>query len=648
VSSVSPSSATPALVTKVDRVWMLAPFKKTLERRARETTLLTSLGECIDRLLTNPTNPGLNLETLRGPAGQAVLSARIDRSFRLILTPLAAREIGLLHFDNHDEAYRWVDRNRSRIPTMLSRVQEIAPNVPISRSTSPLPVVQRDEEAPLALTSAAQWTRIVEQGIARYLAYLDEEQKRIAELHASGLLLVKGGAGTGKTAVAIHRALWLAQQPSLNGLGPSRVLYLCFNRALATAAEQIVRALSHGARAEHLEVRTIHAWCLGLINEVQGPLRVDKASVDAVRQRTFREFGRLTADQRAALAPHLGPFVYEEIERVIKVNGLADRAAYQNFNRRGRKIGLKQPARDAIWDIYEAVQNWQQETANLTWNDVPVRALKMLEEADELPRYRAVVIDEGQDCTPVMVRLARLLMGPSGQLTILADPAQEIYDCGFQWTQRELRTRGGNTRWLRKTYRTTREIFDLARPLLEDEPDLADDLAQLTPPERRGDRPVALVCVDAAELQQEIIERVVAATVTRPANQIGVVASNHLQLGAVATGLRARGIRHQLCGREDGDIRLNEPSVKLLTMHAVKGLDFPEVFVMAPTADERGWEADRDAECRRRLYVALTRSSDRLTIGLVYGRHHPLMARLNPACFEGAGTRGREFANTVG
>jgi hypothetical protein len=310
---------------------MLAPFKKALEKRTREITLLTALGECIDRLFQSPTSPGLNLETLNGGEGRAVLSARIDRSFRLILTPLSAREIGLLYFDNHDEAYRWVDRHRAQIPTMLSRVEEIAPTVPISRLNSPVHAVQVDDEAPLALTASGQWTQIVESGIERYLAYLDEEQKRLAELNASGLLLVKGGAGTGKTAVAIHRALWLARQPALGGLGASDVLYLCFNRSLKAAVEQIVLALGSGARPDHLEISTFHGWCLNLLNQQTSQFTVDNR--DAVRMRTYREFGRLSTEQKAALAPNIGPFVFEEIEQVIKANGLSDRAAYQALNR---------------------------------------------------------------------------------------------------------------------------------------------------------------------------------------------------------------------------------------------------------------------------------------------------------------------------
>jgi len=311
-------------------------------------------------------------------------------------------------------------------------------------------------------------------------------------------------------------------------------------------------------------------------------------------------------------------------------------------------VSLKQAARDAVWYLYERVRDWQATQGKLTWNDVPAWALSLLVRERATARYRAIVIDEGQDCTPVMVRLARQLLGSSGHLTVLADPAQEIYDCGFQWTQRELRPRGGNTRWLRKTYRTTRQIYNLAQPLLADTPELAEDLAQLEPPERHGPRPTVLACATEQERSAGIAGHIAALLRERPASQIGIVASTHNQLTALANELVVLGIPHQQIRSDGSQVRLADESIKLMTMHAVKGLDFPVVFVLIPSAREFGWGADADAECRRRLYVALTRSSEVLTVGLVYGQHHPLIGTLNPAHFEAAGSQGRAFANTAG
>lgn len=80
-----------AWVTRVDRVWLLGPFQKQFQKRQRETALMGQLTECVDRLYENPRQTGLNLETLGSTAKVPVLSARIDRNHRLILTPLADR-----------------------------------------------------------------------------------------------------------------------------------------------------------------------------------------------------------------------------------------------------------------------------------------------------------------------------------------------------------------------------------------------------------------------------------------------------------------------------------------------------------------------------------------------------------------------------
>ena len=107
-------------VTSVREAWMLPPFLKQLQKRQREQVLLEQLADCLDRLYDDPRHAGLNLETLNTNTARPVLSARIDRGNRLILTPLSASQVGLLYFDGHDEAYNWVRRQGGRLSTMLA------------------------------------------------------------------------------------------------------------------------------------------------------------------------------------------------------------------------------------------------------------------------------------------------------------------------------------------------------------------------------------------------------------------------------------------------------------------------------------------------------------------------------------------------
>lgn len=395
-----------------------------------------------------------------------VLSARIDRNHRLILTPLAKTEVGLLYFDNHDEAYEWVRRQGTRLGTMRTKQQEFVRGARFQAGATLVPVVRAEEESPIALKSAAQFREMLQGGVSRYLAYLDEEQKRLAELNVKGLLLVKGGAGTGKTAVAIHRLLNLARQPSL--LGPEPVLYLCYNSVLSRVVSQLINSLKNGSRPRNIEVRTFHGWCLNSLRDLQGVDAPSADDEDACEQAVFAAYGRLAAEQKATLGELRGHFLMGEIVHIIKHNGLRSREQYREFNRQGRRIPLKQVQRDVVWYVFEEAERLRRAKGVYDWNDLPLTALDAIEGMSNPPQYRAVIVDEAQDCTPVMMRLARTLLAESnGPLTVFADPAQAIYEHGFQWTQHELRPAGGNVRWLRNNYRCTREVYDLTRPLLE-------------------------------------------------------------------------------------------------------------------------------------------------------------------------------------
>lgn len=629
-----------ALLTRVTRAWMLRSFRKALDKRQQEIVLLRQLADCLDRLFCDPLSPGLNVETLFSVNQYHVLSARITQSFRLIFVPLARTEIGLLYFDNHDQAYHWADQHRPNIPTLLTPIEEIDPEALRSGQFAPTRLPRPDEDSPLAVESARQFAEMVEQGIVAYLSYLDEDQRRLVDLNTSGLLLVKGGAGTGKTAVAIHRILALARQPTL--IGPSNVLYLCYNRVLADSVGKMLDALSGGTRPPRVEVSTFHEWCGRFLRAAHG--RSILVDPEACRRAVRAAFGRATPEHRTALAGLGDRFVDDEIVQVIKQNGLATLDEYVSFNRRGRSAGLKRAAREAIWQIYCDSQAYLEERGIYRWEDLPILALRMLDSTVAAPAYRAIVIDEAQDCSPVMIRLARrLLPTDGGILTIFADPAQAIYEHGFQWTQREIRPAGGNVRWLRKTYRTTREIYDLARPLLDDQDDLSEDLAQMQPPDRRGPRPVMLVTAGTAELLDAVVDRIAEEVRRRPANQIGVLAGSRDLLDVIQARLLERDISSSVV---QGGNDLLDASVKLLTFHGAKGLDFPVVILVGPRKTDLGGSSRAGtAEARRALYVAMTRASYQVVIGIVDGQHHPLVERLDCQLCSPEGSRGRAFVN---
>jgi superfamily I DNA/RNA helicase len=100
---------------------------------------------------------------------------------------------------------------------------------------------------------------------------------------------------------------------------------------------------------------------------------------------------------------------------------------------------------------------------------------------------------------------------------------------------------------------------------------------------------------------------------------------------------------------ERGAVRFTEPTVKLLTMKGVKGLDFPSVFVVGPRQCDLGGLARADLPgTRRTLYVALTRASEQVTIGAVDETHHPLLELLDDRTYDAEGSRARSFVNLRG
>lgn len=265
--------------------------------------------------------------------------------------------------------------------------------------------------------------------------------------------------------------------------------------------------------------------------------------------------------------------------------------------------------------------------------------LKALDEGRlEQGRYGAILIDEGHDFRehPDWFRLIRAMLDPAphSSLIVAYDDAQSIYDRkktkDFSFKSVGINAQGRTT-ILRKNYRNTEEILHLARAFtghLLDGQEGDDDKAPTLCPESGGRHgPVP----EIKRFSSFDEEGVFLADLFEKAHRAGTpwqdmaLAYRTRSIGERAmTALEKRGVPFWHKGGLANGYDPQAPCVKIMTMHATKGLEFPLVALMGLGAMP---EAKRDeTEETRLLYVAMTRATERLVI--TYSHLSPFVERL--------------------
>lgn len=606
-----------------DRYLFVAPtfrdsYQQLPERLAEETA------EAWQRLSDDPLSPGLNWERLYNLGSARVDSVRVTRKYRLILASLEDRFV-LLWVDNHDEAYDWAARHRSTIASLVERAERMR----TAGVGTPASVPRVSDEDPIPLASPDLLVEMAGRGFAHYFTALDERQATLVTLDTSnwgGLAFVKGGAGTGKSSIAIRRAIHLAGEPAL---GAGRVLYLCYNRVLMETVRQAIDSLADPAVAEEIEVTSFHRWAARY--SIGRGVRID---VDAFGKelRTAVSITRptLSGEQRSEIDDLSDDDLANEILAVLRPNQFGEVGGYLDVTR-PRSQGLRplrRPQREVIWELNQRIR--PEAGGPHQWDDLIERARVLLDEDTDPPRYRAVIVDEAQDCSPVMARLARALsQGRENTMMVFADAAQSIYAHGFTWAQRELQPPGSRVRFLRIPYRSTRQIHALAASLYDSDEEMYREVGEMRQSDRDGPVPV-LAHVPTAKQELDFIADAIRTETDggRRPSQIAVLTSRNRRAQQVAKHLLDRGIAADVVSRSAPD----GSSVSVLTVHSAKGLDFSSVYLL--DFEPRG---DSTASERAQLYVALTRSSNALTIVCRPRTRSPLLDDLAPECYRTQG-----------
>lgn len=482
--------------------------------------------------------------------------------------------------------------------------------------------------------SEAELRRVFEEGLEGWRIFLHPDQRKIAYRDYNGPVLVRGGAGTGKTVVAMHRAKHLADQiekdPTRAG---QRVLLTTFTTSLAQDIEANLRTLCPGhldARPPRIEVINLDRWVSQFLKRKSFAREV--AFFGEARDRLDQVWREVFDDHE--LPDGLSePFVRAEWAQIVQAKGLTDQRAYLKTSRAGRGTPLDRKKRASLWDIFADYRARLISEGLAEPDDAYREATEILtSEAPNLP-YGAVIVDEAQDMGEQAFRLIRAIVpeAPSGDrnsLFIVGDAHQRIYGRRASMSACGINVRGRSKR-LRLNYRTTQEIRAWAVSVLEGVS--VDDLDEGTDTLRgyvslmRGVAPELVGCRSEAEE----LDGLVAWVLALPADQIklsdiGALCARRADADRVQEALRASGIETVML--QSGADNRSIPGVRITTMHRAKGLEFFAVAIpflsdtaFPPTGALRAAVDSADREdivtlYRSLLHVAATRAKKALRV----------------------------------
>lgn len=474
----------------------------------------------------------------------------------------------------------------------------------------------------------------------KWSIFLHPSQQQFVARDFNGAARVSGSAGTGKTIVALHRAVTLAR------LNPdARVWLTTFSEPLANALRNKMNCLiSHQPRlAERLEVVDMYGMGRRLMERLRDKSKPKPRMATAGDVRTavndaLEAVKAVKAQQPDALLSRFNlNFVLGEWNDVVDAWQLASWDAYRDVKRLGRKTRLSEAQRLALWQVFEGVQT------RLAADNLMTQASLFTDLAGKLsqlkhPPFEYVVVDEAQDVSVSQLRMLAAMAGvaPEGTGTIrpnglffAGDLGQRIFQQPFSWKTLGVDVRG-RSRTLNINYRTSHQIRQQADRLLGPE---VSDMDGNTETRRgtvsvfNGPAPFIESFVDeeaerngVAEWIRDLLEHGFAA------HEIGVIVRSEMQLERASAALDAAGLPHRLL---DEHVETAPGEASLCTMHLAKGLEFRAVVVMACDDDVLPLQAriesvmdDADLEEiynteRHLLYVACTRARDRLMVSSV-------------------------------
>ena len=583
------------------------------------------------KLETHPKTGAAQLVEIRERVEEVVVPKFVEYVQQELVKPPLFNRISEDQLLSYGVPIEWLgDVKKADEDTLLQLADHLpaeAAEALLELATGGVPVISRPAagEDPFAHPDAQRRFRVMADVDAltqaldypweKWTVFLHPAQQQMVERDYSGPVRVSGSAGTGKTIVALHRAVFLARHNP-----DCRVLLTTFSDTLANALHTKLRHLcSRDPRlAERLEVHAMNTIGQRLFERNFGKVNLAKQTQ---LLSLISNASSLVAEHKFSLS-----FLLAEWEQVVDVWQLKSWEAYRDVKRLGRKTRLPEVQRQLLWSIFERVISSLEALKLITSAEMFAQLSVRVQESKN-PAFEFIVVDEAQDINVPQLRFLAALGGNRPNALFFAgDLGQRIFQQAFSWKSLGVDVRG-RSRTLNVNYRTSHQIRMQADKLLGPEVSDVDGITECRggtvsvfngpkPEIHRFSSEVDESAFVAQWLNGLLQEGVVA-------HEIGVFVRSTAEVNAAINAVEAAGLDYKVL---DEYVETVNGCVSISTMHLAKGLEFRSVVVMVCDdeiipSQERIENVTDDADLkdvyeteRQLLYVACTRARDRLLV----------------------------------
>jgi mRNA-degrading endonuclease RelE of RelBE toxin-antitoxin system len=420
------------------------------------------------------------------------------------------------------------------------------------------------------LTDDAQLEEILNGSFEKWKIFLHPSQRNLAYRDYNGPVKVTGGAGTGKTVCALHRAKYLIDKM---GIFSPPILFTTYTKSLTQYLQETIKGL--GIPDGQVEINNIDKLIFELANNQQYKIFNSKVGYLTVEQE--KQIWSQALEKFPSVFDE--DFFYSEHNEVILPQNITSLETYQTASRIGRNPRIGRKDKVDIWNIFEEFQ--KQKAGNYSKLEL-CNLLTAYFNNQKIKPYAFVICDEIQDFSnPELSLLRSLVEEKENDMFLVGDPFQNIYKRSLNFAKSGIIVKGRRSRKLKINYRTTEEIKHLAMRIVSnlqvDDFDGNEETLKGYLSLMHGNTPAYETFVTPEEEDKFIIEKLNMFIVGESIlpNEICISARTNNGLDGIKKSLNAENIKYL----DLSSSKQNVNAVNVSTFHNMKGHEFKIVFV---------------------------------------------------------------------